>query len=148
MTLKSSHIAAASAAAAGSGATLTASTTAAAPGPFVLILSGVIFSAQTGLDYRSYKRGEISKSEFSKRTKRGAFTISGALMGKTGGMVSGFFVGQAMIPFPVLGGIVGGVVGGIAGGLTGAKVSVKLYEKMEERQAEKQNKLVESEESK
>lgn len=139
MTLKTSSIAAATAAAqasgAGSGAMLSAGGGAAAPGPIGLIVSGVIFSAQTGLDYRSYRKGEMSKSEFQKRTKRGAFATTGSMMGTTGGMVSGFFVGQAMIPFPVIGGIIGTVVGGFAGGMTGAKVSVKLYEKMEEKMA-------------
>ena len=64
-----------------------------APGPIGLIVSSVVFSAQTGLDFRKYKKGEISKDEFKKRTKRGAFATTGSLVGTTGGMVGGFFAG-------------------------------------------------------
>ena len=123
MTLSSSSIAAATAAAkatgASTGAVLSAGGSAAVPGPMGLIVSGVIFSAQTGLDYRRYMNGQITKSEFQKRTKRGVFATAGSMMGTTGGMVGGFLVGQALIPFPIIGGIIGTVVGGFAGGMTG-----------------------------
>ena len=94
MALKSTSIAAATVAAQTSGQSVAmAGGAAAAPGPIGLIVSGVIFSAQTGLDYRKYKKGEISKDEFKKRTKRGAFATTGGMVGTTGGMVGGFLVG-------------------------------------------------------
>lgn len=139
MSLATSSIAAATTAAQATGAStahiLSAGGSAAAPGPTGLIVSGVIFSAKTGLDYRSYKKGEISKSEFTKRIKRGAFGTAGSMIFSTGGMVGGFFIGHALIPIPIIGGIIGTVVGGFAGGLTGEKISVKLYEKLEEKMA-------------
>ena len=68
LTLQASSLAAATSAAqasgAGAGAIIGAGSLAAAPGPIGLILTGVIFSAETGLDYRRYKKGEISKAEF------------------------------------------------------------------------------------
>ena len=103
----------------------------AAPGPIGFVVAGVVYSAQTGLDYRKYKKGEISYGEFEKRAKRGIFETTGGMIGTTGGMVGGFFTGQMLIPFPVVGGIIGSVVGGMAGGITGASVSVKIYERME-----------------
>ena len=140
MTLKSTAMAATTATAAASGAStgaiLGGAGSAAAPGPIGLIVSSVIFSAQTGLDYRKYKKGEITKDEFKTRTKKGAFRTTGSLVGTTTGMVGGFFAGQLLIPVPVVGGIIGTVVGGFAGGLTGAKVSIKLYDKMEAKLAE------------
>lgn len=115
--------------------TLSSTSCAAAPGPVGLIVSGVLFSAQTGIEYRKYKRGEMTKDEFKKSTKKGAIMTSGSLVGSTGGMVGGFFAGQLLIPIPVVGGIIGAFAGGFAGGMTGAKVSLKWYEKMEARMA-------------
>ena len=66
---------------------------AAAPGPLSLIVAGAVYSAQTGLDYRKYKKGLISKAEFKKRTTSGAFATTGSILGATGGMVGGFFAG-------------------------------------------------------
>lgn len=61
MTLYGTKIATATAAASASGANasimLSAGGIAAVPTVFGLIASGVIFSAQTGLDYRRYKKG-------------------------------------------------------------------------------------------
>ena len=111
---------------------------AAAPGPIGLIITGVIFTAQTGIDYRKFKRGEITKQEFKRRTKRGAFAATGSIVGTTGGMIGGFFAGQLLIPIPVVGGLIGTVVGGFAGGYTGSKVSTKLYDSIEEKMAKSQ----------
>lgn len=104
-----------------------------APGPVGLIVSGAVFSAQTGLDYRKYKKGIITKAEFQKRTKRGAFATTGSLVGTTGGMVGGFFAGSLLIPIPVVGGVIGTVIGGLAGGITASKLCVKFYDKLDAR---------------
>ena len=139
MSLKSTSIAVATATASASGAStatvLSAGGAVAAPGPIGLLVSGVFFSAQTGLDYRRFKKGVITKQEFKRRTKRGAFATGGSMVGTTGGMVGGFFAGQLLIPIRVVGGIIGTVVGGFAGGFTGAKVSTALYDKIEAKMA-------------
>ena len=101
---------------------------AATPGPLKFILGGVVFSVKTGLDYREYKKGLITKSEFTRRAKIGAFATAGSLGGGTVGMIGGFMLGQALIPIPVLGGVIGVVVGGTAGGIGGAVLSTKIYE--------------------
>ena len=97
MTMKSTAIAASTAAASASGAGASAMVSAgggaAAPGPLGLIVSGVIFSAQTGIDYRKMKKGEITKAEFKQRTKKNTFTTTGSMIGTTGGMVGGFLAG-------------------------------------------------------
>ena len=53
----------------------------------------MIYAAQTGIDYRKYKKGAITKDEFKTRAKRGAFASTGGVIGTTGGMVGGFFAG-------------------------------------------------------
>lgn len=68
-------------------------TQASVPGPIGLIFSSVIFSAKTGLDYRRYKQGKMTKEEFTQTTKKSAFATTGSLVGTTGGMVGGFIVG-------------------------------------------------------
>lgn len=57
------------------------------------ILSGVVFSVKTGLDYREYKKGVITKSEFKRRTKLSAFATAGSMGGGTAGMIGGFVLG-------------------------------------------------------
>ena len=140
MTLKGTNIAAATAEASASGAGASAMVgaggVAAAPGPIMLIVSGIIFSAQTGISYRKMKKGEITKAEFKQRTKKNTFTTTGSIVGKTGGMMGGFLAGQLLIPVPILGGVVGTIVGGFAGGAAGAKVSLKLYDKVEAKKEE------------
>lgn len=66
---------------------------AAYPGPMRFFMVGMIFSAQTGLNYRKFKKGEINRDEFKTRLRRGAFTTTGNLAGSTSGMVGGFFFG-------------------------------------------------------
>ena len=109
---------------------------AAVPGPLSFILGGVVFSVKTGLDYREYKRGVISKSEFTKRTKVGVLTTAGSIGGSTLGMIGGFMAGQALIPIPVLGGVIGVVIGSLAGSLAGglaaATATIRRYAKVEE----------------
>ena len=56
MTLKSTSMAAAT--------TMSGTSAAAAPGPAGILICGVLFSAQTGLEYRKYKQGKITKDEF------------------------------------------------------------------------------------
>ena len=111
---------------------------AAAPGVFKIALTGLVFAAQSGVEYRRLRKGRITKREFKKRMKRGVYVSSGNLVGGSAGMVVGFVVGQVLIPLPVVGGIIGTVVGGTIGGIAGMKVSVKVYERLEKRLAQRQ----------
>lgn len=96
-------------------------------------MAGVVFTAQTGINYRRYKKGQITKDQFKNRTKRGAAGTIGGMAGSASGMFAGFFAGQLLIPVPVLGGVIGSLVGGFAGGFFGAKVSIRVYERIEAR---------------
>lgn len=128
-------MAAAEAAGVGTAGALSSGGAAAYPGPMRFFVVGMVFSCQTGLDYRRFKKGLITKNEFKKRLRRGAFVTTGNLAGSSGGMVTGFVIGQLLIPLPVLGGVIGTVVGGICGGIAGVKASLKLYAKQEEKMA-------------
>jgi len=107
------------------------------PGPLKFAIGGVIATAKTGIDYRKYCKGEITKDEFTKRAKYTWIGQAGAVVGSSGGMIGGFVLGQALIPMPVVGGIIGVVVGGIAGGVAGQKFSTETYAKFEERREKK-----------
>ena len=140
LTLKGTTAVAAvsTAAEAGAGAmtSLGSGMSAATPGPLRFFIVGIAFSAQTGVDYRRLKRGDITRKEFKSRMKRGAYSSTGNIVGGASGMVGGFVLGQMLIPLPVLGGVIGTVVGGIFGTITGVKVAVKMYEKQELKMAE------------
>ena len=90
-----------------------------------------VYTAQSGLNYRKYKKGKIPKKEFHRRMKLSSFTMIGGLAGGSGGAAAGFAVGSLV--FPGVGSIVGSVVGGIAGGVFGSKVSGKAYKNLEAR---------------
>lgn len=101
------------------------------PGPLKLIVGGIIYTAKTGADYRAYKKGRISKSEFKRRMKVGAAATAGSITGSSVGMVGGFVAGQVIIPLPLIGGIIGCVAGGFVGGIMGTKTAVRIYERFE-----------------
>lgn len=63
------------------------------PGPLRFAIGGVIATAKTGIDYRRYRKGEITKDEFNKRTRYTWVGQAGAVVGSSGGMIGGFFVG-------------------------------------------------------
>ena len=123
------------AAAAGSTATgaSLAGTARLVPGPAKFVLGGIVATAKTGIDYRSYCKGRITKDEFTRRTKYTWVGTAGSVAGSSAGMIAGFVVGQAAFPVPVVGGVVGVVVGGLAGGIAGQKFSTKMYARFEER---------------
>ena len=93
------------------------------------IVSAFVYTAQTGLNYRKYKKGKIDKKEFWRRAKLGSFTTIGSIAGGAGGLAAGFAIGTAL--FPGVGTIIGAVAGGIAGGLIGEKITAKAYNKIE-----------------
>lgn len=95
------------------------------------ILSGVILAAQTGIDYRRYKNGEINKTEFHKRSRSNSIASAiGVVTGSTGAAV-GFAIGTAIAPG--IGSAVGTLVGGIGGGLAGRRLAERYYELLEAR---------------
>ena len=61
--------------------------------------------------YSDKQEGKISQSQFNKavekRIVKGTFNVAGSTAGAA--------TGQAIIPFPVLGGFVGGIVGSVIG---------------------------------
>ena len=89
------------------------------PGPAKFVLGGMIATARTGIDYRSYCKGKITKDEFQRRTKYTWIGTAGSIAGSSAGMIGGFVIGQALIPLPVVGGVIGVLVGGFAGGVAG-----------------------------
>ena len=89
-----------------------------------------VYTAQTGLNYRRYKKGRISKKEFWRRVKLNSVTTVGSLAVGSGGAAAGFALGTVL--FPGVGSVVGAVVGGIAGGFAGEKLSAKAYKSIEE----------------
>lgn len=107
-----------------------------------------VYTAQTGLNYRKYKKGEISKKELWRRMKLGSVTTISSMAGGSSGAAAGFAVGTAV--FPGVGSIVGAIVGGIAGGIAGEKLSAKAYKSIEEkiRESKKLKKQLEMEDFK
>ena len=95
------------------------------------IAVGFIYTAQTGLNYRHLKKGQIDKKEFWHRMRLNSVTTVGSLAVGSGGAAAGFALGTVL--FPGIGSIVGAVVGGIAGGYAGERWSAKAYNNIEQR---------------
>lgn len=98
-------------------------------GPIAWSFVGIVYIAETSINYRRYKKGDISKTEFIARAKTGAVGTIGALAGASGGAALGFLAGSAC--FPVVGSIVGILIGGVVGGLVGRRMSIKLFVSIE-----------------
>ena len=77
--------------------TLSTAGAAAIPGFIGIIIQGVIYAAQTGVNYRKYRKGKITKEEFKRRAKMGAFGTTCKVIGSTGGLTCGFLIGQLII---------------------------------------------------
>lgn len=78
---------------------------------------GLMYTAQTGINYRKYRKGRINKKEFWKRMKLNSANAVGGMAGGTGGAAAGFALGTVI--FPGVGSVIGAVFGGIAGGYGG-----------------------------
>lgn len=100
-------------------------------GPVAWTFVGLVFVAETGINYRRFKRGEISKDEFKNRVKQGAVGTIGGLACASAGAALGFVIGSAL--FPVVGSIVGVLLGGVIGGVAGKKMSVRLLTRIEKK---------------
>lgn len=93
------------------------------------IMVGFIYMAETGLNYRRYKKGRIDKAEFWNRVKMGSIETVGGLAGGVGGTAAGFALGTMILPG--IGSAIGALGGGIAGGIIGANVLTKTYKMIE-----------------
>jgi hypothetical protein len=98
-------------------------------GPIAWSFVGIIYIAETGINYRRYKRGDISKDEFKTRMKQGAVGTVGGLACASAGALLGFVIGSTL--FPVVGSIVGVLLGGVVGGLAGKRLSIRMLMKIE-----------------
>ena len=84
------------------------------------IMMAFIYTAKTGLNYRKYKRGKMSKEDFINWFKKHTVETIGSLMGGGLGSALGFFGGSLIMPG------VGSAVGAIAGGIAGTLYTAKL----------------------
>lgn len=100
-------------------------------GPVAWTFVGVVYIAETSINYRRMKRGEITKDEFKKRVRQGAVGTVGGLACASAGAALGFLIGSAC--FPVIGSVVGVLIGGVAGGLAGKSLSVRMLAKIEKK---------------
>lgn len=100
-------------------------------GPLVWTAAGLIYIAETGMNYRKYKKGLITKREFKKRMVFGAFGKLAMIGGTAIGSMAGFAIGTAV--FPGIGTITGVVIGGIAGSLIVRAITLKTLAKIDDR---------------
>ena len=91
--------------------------------------ASIVMTAKTGLDYRKYKKGEITKEQFKKNAKKYLYQGAGYVVGSISGMAAGFAVGSVI--FPGIGSIIGAVAGAIGGTIAGEKLSMKAYANIE-----------------
>lgn len=101
--------------------------------PLAYTVVGLIYVAETAINYRKYKKGAITKKEFKKRAAIGAIGKLSALLGTSVGAAAGFAAGTAIAPG--LGSIIGIVVGGVSGSLLlrylALKAIKKIYDQIE-----------------
>jgi len=97
--------------------------------PLAYTAAGLIYVAETGINYRKYKKGLITKKEFKKRALMGAVGKLSAILGTSIGAAAGFAVGTAIAPG--VGSIVGVVVGGVSGSLLLRALALKSIKKID-----------------
>lgn len=93
------------------------------------VFAGIVMTAKTGLDYRKYKKGDMTKTQFLKNVKKYAIVGTGLVVGSISGMAAGFAIGSVV--FPGVGSIVGAVAGAFGGTYAGEKLSIKAYGSIE-----------------
>ena len=81
-----------------------------------LIIGGLLYTVQVGLNYRKLKKGKMTKTQYKRSLKLGASQLGMGLAGGTSGAAVGFFIGSFGGP---VGSVVGTVVGGVYGGIKG-----------------------------
>ena len=91
--------------------------------------AGVVAVAKSGLDYRKYKKGEMTQDQFHSNVKKYTMMGAGSVVGSIGGMAAGFAAGSLI--FPGVGSIIGAVVGAVSGGIAGTKLGEKGFESIE-----------------
>lgn len=101
-----------------------------------VVFGGILYTAQTGLNYRKLKKGKMTDSQFQRARQLGAYALATSIVGATGGAAVGFAMGSVVGP---VGSIFGTVVGGIYGSIKGKQLGTELYQDIEDR-AEKRKK--------
>lgn len=91
--------------------------------PLAWTMAGLIYIAETGVNYNKLKKGLIDKKEFKKRAKYGAVGKVGAIVGSSIGGALGFLLGTAILPG--IGSVVGVVVGGVSVSFAMSALTVK-----------------------
>lgn len=97
--------------------------------PITYGFSAIILAAETACDWRKVKNGKMTKIEFRKRLKQNGVGVGGGIIGASGGMALGFWVGTAILPG--IGSFIGTFGGAIAGGLMGRKLAIKSIQKVD-----------------
>ena len=97
--------------------------------PLALAFTALIFLAETGVNYRRYKKGKITESQFKKLVAHGAVGSVGSLIGISAGVAIGFSAGTAV--FPVVGSLIGAGIGAVGGLLAGKYLSLKMLKATE-----------------
>lgn len=100
-------------------------------GPLAWSFAGLVYIAETGVNYRKLKRGEIDKKEFKRRAIFGAIGKVSSVIGSSIGATVGFLIGTAILPG--IGTIIGVVVGGVSGSLIISAITVKSIARIERR---------------
>lgn len=105
------------------------------------MFSWLVYSAETGVNYRKLQKGRISEEEFKKRSQERAAGTIGGIAGGSSGAVAGFYIGSMIMPG--VGSVIGGVIGGLTGGFYGDSLATEMYKDMDkdlEKQRKKQKK--------
>lgn len=99
-----------------------------------IIIGGVLYTAQVGLNYRRLQKGRMTKTQFKRSLKLGASQMGMGLAGGTSGAAVGFFIGSFGGP---VGSVIGTVIGGVYGGIKGQGFGTKLFQDLEDSKREK-----------
>jgi len=84
-------------------------------------MTAVVYTAETGLNYRKYRQGKIDKKTFWRKTRVHTASTLGGVAGGIGGAAAGFALGTLI--FPGVGSLIGSLAGGIAGGMGASAIS-------------------------
>lgn len=97
--------------------------------PLAWSMAGLIYIAETGVNYRKFKKGLIDKKEFKRRATYGAIGKVSAIVGSSLGGMAGFIIGTALLPG--IGSIVGTVIGGVSASLIVSALTVRSIQRIE-----------------
>lgn len=104
-----------------------------------VLYNGLLWTASVGLNYRKFKDGKMTESQYKRVVKRDSYKLGGgAAAGAGGAVTAGLVIGSFAGPIgTVLGAFAGGVIGRYTGKTYGDKMFKQIEEKRE-REAELQ----------